>query len=55
MDDVFGDSEGLGAADLEHQAAIHRRLGLLVDTYDKDKDTEKHSTEKVEIHTKESL
>ncbi|GLB40433.1 putative major facilitator superfamily, sugar transporter (TC 2.A.1.1) family protein [Lyophyllum shimeji] len=29
MDDVFGSSTGLAAADLERQAAIHRRLGLL--------------------------
>ncbi|KAJ8521922.1 hypothetical protein ONZ45_g1444 [Pleurotus djamor] len=28
MDDVFGDVNGLGAADLERQAAIHQRLGL---------------------------
>ncbi|KAF7424189.1 hypothetical protein PC9H_009492 [Pleurotus ostreatus] len=29
MDDVFGDSEGLGVADLERQHAIHRKIGLL--------------------------
>jgi sugar porter (SP) family MFS transporter len=29
MDEVFGDAEGLGAADLARQHAIHKRLGLL--------------------------
>ncbi len=29
MDEVFGDSSGLGQADIERQKAIHRRLGLL--------------------------
>jgi len=29
MDEVFGDSSGLGQADLERQKSIHRRLGLL--------------------------
>ncbi|KAG5637167.1 hypothetical protein H0H81_005570 [Sphagnurus paluster] len=32
MDEVFGSSKGLALADQERQAAIHRRLGLLVDT-----------------------
>lgn len=36
MDDVFGDSTGLGKADLERHQAINRRLGLLEDG-DKDK------------------
>ncbi|KAL0954486.1 hypothetical protein HGRIS_003454 [Hohenbuehelia grisea] len=29
MDEVFGDSTGLGAADIERQTAIHKRLGLV--------------------------
>ncbi|KAF4596319.1 hypothetical protein EYR38_007696 [Pleurotus pulmonarius] len=29
MDDVFGDTNGLGAADLERQHAIHMKIGLL--------------------------
>ncbi|KAF9490369.1 general substrate transporter [Pleurotus eryngii] len=29
MDDVFGDANGLGAADLERQHAIHMEIGLL--------------------------
>lgn len=28
MDEVFGDSSGLGQADIERQKSIHRRLGL---------------------------
>ncbi|KAF8896348.1 hypothetical protein BD779DRAFT_1495399 [Infundibulicybe gibba] len=40
MDQVFGDSKGLAAADLARQAAIHRRLGLLVDTVDDKQDAE---------------
>ncbi|KAG6842306.1 hypothetical protein C0991_010594 [Blastosporella zonata] len=31
MDEVFGSSSGLAAADLRRQEAIYRRLGLLVD------------------------
>ena len=29
MDEVFGDSTGLGQADIERQKAIQRRLGLI--------------------------
>jgi hypothetical protein len=46
MDDVFGASEGLAAADQERQDTIMRRLGLLDDHLDEKKVDEENGSVK---------